>query len=83
MLKKLLKKLALPSIEEAAMQALKRGDTVFSYKFHPSPSPKNQDGDVARAIMDVEAVGWTLLSQVPEGTGLQRFVSLTFRRREG
>ncbi|WP_405858504.1 hypothetical protein OG361_30195 [Streptomyces sp. NBC_00090] len=82
MLKKLLKKLALPSIQDAAGEAFKRGDTVFSYRFHPSPSPKNQDGDVARAIMDVEAIGWTLLSQVPEGEGLGRFVSLTFRRRE-
>lgn len=82
MLRRLLKKIALPSIEEAAGQALKRGDTIFTYRFHPSPSPRNQDSDVAKAIMGVEAIGWTLLSQVPEGQGLQRFVSLTFRRRE-
>jgi hypothetical protein len=82
MLKKLLKRLALPSIDEAARQAYKRGDAIFAYKFHPSPSPRNQDGDVARAIADVEAIGWTLLSQQAEGEGLGRFVSLTFRRRQ-
>ncbi|MGW0468356.1 hypothetical protein ACWDX6_24275 [Streptomyces sp. NPDC003027] len=82
MLKKLLGKLAFPSITDAAGQAYKRGDAVFSYRFHPSPSPRNQDGDVARAIADVEAIGWTLLSQQAEGEGVQRFVSLTFRRKE-
>ncbi|MEV4939543.1 hypothetical protein [Streptomyces zaomyceticus] len=82
MLKKLLKKLALPSIEDAAGTAFKNGDTIFSYRFYPSPTPNNMDGDVASAIMKVEAIGWTLLSNVPEGEGLQRSVSLTFRRRE-
>ncbi|MFC8583246.1 hypothetical protein ACFUGD_01510 [Streptomyces sp. NPDC057217] len=82
MLKKLLGKLALPSIDEAARKAFKDGDTVFAYKFHPSPSPRNQDGDIAKAIMSVEEIGWTLVSQEHQGEGLQRFVSLTFRRTD-
>ncbi|MGW9116692.1 hypothetical protein ACWGRV_08610 [Streptomyces sp. NPDC055663] len=72
--------IAIPGIEEAAGTAFKRGDAIFVYKFHPSPSPRNRDADLARAIASVEAIGWTLLSQQAEGEGLQRFVSLTFRR---
>ncbi|MER5619369.1 hypothetical protein ABT068_46865, partial [Streptomyces sp. NPDC002215] len=34
------------------------------------------------AISDVEAIGWTLIDRQAEGEGLQRFVNLTFRRRE-
>ncbi|MFI9123899.1 hypothetical protein ACIGW0_31660 [Streptomyces bikiniensis] len=82
MLKKLLGKLALPSIDQAAGEAFKRGDTVFSYRFHPSPSPRNQDSDIAKAIMSVEEIGWKLIGQEHQGEGLGRFVSLTFRRRE-
>ncbi|AXE76567.1 hypothetical protein C5746_06140 [Streptomyces atratus] len=59
---------------------LQAGDAIFVYKFHPSPSPRNRDADLARAIASVEAIGWTLLSQQAEGEGLQRFVSLSFRR---
>lgn len=79
MLKKLLKKLAVPPIDEAAREAFKRGDSIFIRKFHPRPS-KNQT-DLAQAISDVEAIGWTLLSQQAEGEGLSRFVTLTFRRQ--
>ncbi|MFF3958110.1 hypothetical protein ACFYY1_33620 [Streptomyces sp. NPDC001890] len=46
MLKKLLKKIAIPGIEEAAGTAFKRGDAIFVYKFHPSPSPRNRDADL-------------------------------------
>ncbi|MFJ8855893.1 hypothetical protein [Streptomyces sp. NPDC102437] len=51
---------------------------MFTAKFHPSPT-KN-DTDLASAISGVEAIGWTPLHQQSEGAGLQRFVSLTFRR---
>ncbi|MET4921134.1 hypothetical protein P3L51_01915 [Streptomyces sp. PSRA5] len=61
MLKKLLKKLAVPPIDEAAREACKRGDTIFVRKFHPRPT-KNQT-DLAKGISDVEAIGWTLQSQ--------------------
>ncbi|MET9480927.1 hypothetical protein [Streptomyces sp. NPDC006638] len=80
MLKKLLSKIAIPPIDEAARQAFKRGDAIFVRKFHPRPTTNG--ADLAQAIADVEAIGWTLLSQQAEGEGLQRFVSLTFRRRE-
>lgn len=78
MLKKFLKKLAVAPIDDAAREAFKRGDTIFVRKFHPRPSKNGTD--LAQAIADVEAIGWTLISQQAEGEGLQRFVSLTFRR---
>ncbi|WP_327379461.1 hypothetical protein [Streptomyces sp. NBC_01212] len=69
------------AIDELARRAYKRGDAIFTYKFHPSPT-KN-DTDLTYAISDVEAIGWALIDRQAEGEGLRRFVSLTFRRREG
>ncbi|MFE7624256.1 hypothetical protein [Streptomyces sp. NPDC057509] len=80
MLKQWLSKRGYGPIEDLARMAFERGDRVFAYKFHPSPM-KN-DVDLAKAIADVEAIGWTVLSQIPQGEGLRRFVSLTFSRRE-
>ncbi|NYE44185.1 hypothetical protein [Streptomyces fulvorobeus] len=59
--------------------AYKRGDPIFVNKFHPRPT-KN-DTDLALAIGAVETIGWALIDRQSEGEGLQRFVSLTFRRR--
>ncbi|MGW0393867.1 hypothetical protein ACWDYJ_23810 [Streptomyces sp. NPDC003042] len=78
MLKKLLKKLAVPPIHEAAADAWERGDTAFVRKFHPSPA--KQDADLAAAIQDVTAIGWALASSQFAGTGLQRHVNLVFQR---
>ncbi|MER5501392.1 hypothetical protein ABT096_29885 [Streptomyces sp. NPDC002561] len=78
MLKKFLAARGYGSITDRARLAHERGDGIFVAKFHPSPT-KN-DTDLALAISDVEAIGWTLLDRQAEGAGLQRFVSLTFRR---
>ncbi|MYW28290.1 hypothetical protein [Streptomyces sp. SID2119] len=80
MLKSFLAKRGYGSIEDLARLAYKRGDTIFVNKFHPRPT-KN-DTDLALAIGAVEDVGWVLIDRQSEGEGLQRFVSLTFRRRE-
>ncbi|MGW5346295.1 hypothetical protein [Streptomyces sp. HUAS TT3] len=78
MLKKLLKKFAIPPIDEAAGEAWKRGDTVFIRKFYPRPG--GQDVDLAQAIQDVTAIGWTLQSTQFDGEGLQRHANLVFTR---
>ncbi|MFD5188580.1 hypothetical protein ACFWMU_10615 [Streptomyces sp. NPDC058357] len=78
MLKKFLAARGYGSVDDRARLAYKRGDAVFTAKVHPRPT-KN-DSDIAAAIAGVEAIGWTLLHQQAEGEGLQRFVSLTFRR---
>ncbi|KDQ65696.1 hypothetical protein [Streptomyces sp. NTK 937] len=80
MLKKFLAARGYGAIDDLARLAYKRGDAIFTNKFHPRPT-KN-DTDLALAIADVEAVGWVLVNQQAEGEGLTRFVSLTFRRRE-
>ncbi|MGW6638445.1 hypothetical protein [Streptomyces cyaneofuscatus] len=81
MLKKFLAARGYGAIDELARLAYKRGDTIFVNKFHPRPT-KN-DTDLALAIGAVEDVGWVLIDRQSEGEGLTRFVSLTFRRREG
>ncbi|MGP3750909.1 hypothetical protein [Streptomyces sp. IBSNAI001] len=81
MLKKFLAARGYGAIDDLARLAFKRGDTVFTYNFHPSPT-KN-DTDLTYAISDVEAIGWVLIDRQAEGEGLRRFVGLTFRRREG
>ncbi|MFE5093201.1 hypothetical protein ACFRCI_23290 [Streptomyces sp. NPDC056638] len=78
MLKKFLAARGYGAIDDLARLAYKRGDKIFVNKFHPRPT-KN-DTDLALAISDVEAIGWTLIDRQTEGEGLQRFVSLTFRR---
>lgn len=78
MLKKFLAARGCGAIDELARIAYKRGDTIFVNNFHPRPT-KN-DADLTIAISDVEAIGWTLIDRQSEGEGLQRFVSLTFRR---
>ncbi|MFJ6636548.1 hypothetical protein ACIQMR_35070 [Streptomyces sp. NPDC091376] len=80
MLKKLLKKLAIPPIDVAAGEAFKRGDMIFVRKFYPAPTKR--DTDVAEAIAKVEAIGWRLEHQDVEGEGLQRAFTLTFRRTD-
>ncbi|MFI8436948.1 hypothetical protein ACIGJO_25050 [Streptomyces sp. NPDC079020] len=80
MLKSFLAKRGYGAIDELARIAFKRGDTIFVNKFHPRPM--QNDTDLTIAISDVEAIGWTLIDRQSEGEGLQRFVSLTFRRRE-
>lgn len=80
MLKKWLAKRGVYAIDEGAQAAHARGETIYTYKFHPRPMKGGQD--LAKAISDVEDIGWTLLSQQAEGEGLTRFVSLVFRRRE-
>lgn len=80
MLKSFLAKRGYGSIEDLALLAFKRGDTIFVTKFHPRPT-KN-DTDLALAIGAVENIGWVLIDRQSEGEGLGRFVSLTFRRRE-
>ncbi|MFD4234326.1 hypothetical protein [Streptomyces sp. NPDC058542] len=80
MLKTFLAKRGYGSIEDLALLAFKRGDTIFVNKFHPRPT-KN-DTDLALAIGSVENIGWVLIDRQSEGEGLSRFVSLTFRRRE-
>ncbi|MYY03044.1 MULTISPECIES: hypothetical protein [unclassified Streptomyces] len=79
MLKRWLSKRGYGAIEDVARVAFDRGDRVFSYKFHPRPA--RNDTDLAEAIAGVEAIGWTVTSQFPQGEGLQRFVSLTFHRQ--
>lgn len=81
MLKSWLARRGYGAIDDLARRAYERGDAVFAYKFHPRPT--RNDVDLAEAIAAVEAIGWTLMSQFPEGQGLQRFVSLTFRREVG
>lgn len=78
MLKKFLKKLAIPPIHEAAADAWERGDSVFVRKFFPSPT--KHDADMAEAVQAVTAIGWTLASSQFEGTGLQRHANLVFTR---
>jgi hypothetical protein len=78
MLKKWLAKRGVYAIEDGAQQAYDRGDSVYTYRFHPSPT--RNGADVAKAIQDVEAVGWRVEWQTPEGAGLTRVVNLTFRR---
>lgn len=78
MLRKLLKKIAIPPINEAAGEAWKRGDTVFIRKFHPRPG--GNDVDLAQAIADVTAIGWHMASTQFEGDGLQRHANLVFTR---
>ncbi|WP_328967977.1 hypothetical protein [Streptomyces sp. NBC_00239] len=78
MLKKLLGKLAVPPIHEAAQAAWDRGDTVFIRKAHPSPT--KQDRDIAEAVQRVTAIGWDLRASDWEGAGLSRHVTLTFTR---
>ncbi len=78
MLKKWLMAHGYGAIDDVARAAFDRGDAVFSYKFHPRPT--RNDTDLAEAIASVEQIGWRLLSQFRQGEGLQRFVSLTFRR---
>jgi hypothetical protein len=78
MLKKLLGKLAVPPIEVAAADAWKAGDAVFIRKFHPRPG--KQDTDVAKAIADVTAIGWTMASCQFDGEGLGRHANLVFTR---
>ncbi|MET9959346.1 hypothetical protein ABZ128_09690 [Streptomyces sp. NPDC006326] len=78
MLRKLLKKIAIPPIHEAAGEAWKRGDTVFIRKHYPRPG--GRDVDLAKAIQDVTAIGWTLASTQFEGDGLQRHANLVFTR---
>lgn len=80
MLKKWLARRGIYAIDDGARQAHERGDAVYTYKFHPNPT--KGDRDLAKAIADVEAIGWVLLSSHPEGEGLKRFFSLTFRRSE-
>ncbi|MGW6583457.1 hypothetical protein ACWF76_29445 [Streptomyces globisporus] len=83
MLRKLLKKIALKSIDDLAAEAWERADAVFANRFFPSPSPRNRDADVAAAIARVEAIGWKLQSRQVEGEGLQRSWSLLFVRPPG
>ncbi|MEU3777742.1 hypothetical protein AB0F11_32020 [Streptomyces sp. NPDC032472] len=78
MLKKLLKKISIPPIDEAAGDAWKAGDTVFIRKFYPRPG--GQDVDLAKAIQNVTAIGWALASTQFEGDGLQRHANLVFTR---
>ncbi|MFF6928380.1 hypothetical protein [Streptomyces californicus] len=80
MLKSFLAKRGYGAIDDLARIAYKRGDAIFINKFHPRPT-KN-DTDLAQAIGAVEAIGWVLIDRQSEGEGIQRFVSLTFRRRE-
>ncbi|WP_327268824.1 hypothetical protein OG233_14200 [Streptomyces sp. NBC_01218] len=82
MLKRLLKKIAIKPIDEAAAEAWARGDAAFTNRFFPSPSPRNRDADVAAAIGQVEALGWKLHSRTLEGEGLQRCWNLLFIRPE-
>ncbi|WP_069752973.1 hypothetical protein [Streptomyces sp. EN16] len=81
MLKSFLAKRGYGAIEDLAALALKRGDTIFVNKFHPRPTMN--DTDLALAVGSVEDIGWVLIDRQSEGEGLTRFVSLTFRRREG
>ncbi|MGW6855783.1 hypothetical protein [Streptomyces xanthophaeus] len=78
MLRKLLKKIAIPPIHEAAGDAWKRGDTVFIRKFFPKPF--GNDADLSQAIQSVTDIGWTLASTQFEGEGLQRHANLVFTR---
>ncbi|MGW0785740.1 hypothetical protein [Streptomyces sp. NPDC002913] len=80
MLRKLLKKIAIKSIDEAAAEAWGRGDAVYSNRFFPSPLQRQPDADVAAAIGRVEALGWKLHSRTLEGTGLERCWNLLFVR---
>ena len=79
-IKKWLAKNGMQPIDEGARDAFKRGDTAFTYRFHPSPFQGTQDADVAREINNVEAIGWKLHSRELEGAGLQRCWNLTFVR---
>ncbi|MFJ3842218.1 hypothetical protein ACIPY6_42950 [Streptomyces sp. NPDC090054] len=78
MLRKLLKKIAIPPIHEAADEAWKRGDTVFIRKHFPRPG--GHDVDLAKTIQSVTDIGWTLASTQFEGQGLQRHANLVFTR---
>ncbi|MCY0926204.1 hypothetical protein OTB20_08295 [Streptomyces sp. H27-H1] len=78
MLKRFLRRAGALPIAEAAGEAFKRGDTVFIRKFHPSPTKGDQD--LAQAIQDVTAIGWTLTSTQFEGAGLSRHANLVFSR---
>lgn len=80
MLEKLLMKIAIPGLKKPRTRPSSGGTRSSSTGSTPSPSPRNRDTDLARAIAAAEAIGWKLLSQQAEGEGLQRFVSLTFRR---
>ncbi|MFE2560006.1 hypothetical protein ACFXGT_29110 [Streptomyces sp. NPDC059352] len=78
--KKWLAKNGMHSIGDGARDAIKRGDTTYAYRFHPSPRMNPQEPDVTRAINEVEALGWKLHSRELEGSGLQRCWNLTFTR---
>lgn len=80
MLRKLLKKIAVKGIDEAAADAWERGDAAFANRFHPNPFQRNADADVAAAIGRVEALGWKLHSRTLEGTELERCWNLLFVR---
>lgn len=70
-------------IDVGAGDAFKRGDTTFTYRFHPNPfkgAGIGQETDVADAINKVEAFGWRLHSRELEGTGLDRRWHLVFVR---
>ncbi|MEU8840216.1 hypothetical protein AB0D97_13945 [Streptomyces roseus] len=78
MLRKLLKKIAIPPIDEAAGEAWKRGDAVFIRKHFARPG--GNDTDISAAINSVTELGWTLASCQFEGEGLQRHANLVFTR---
>ncbi|MEV6684466.1 hypothetical protein AB0N28_03825 [Streptomyces sp. NPDC051130] len=78
MLRKLLKKIAVPPIDEAAGEAWKRGDTVFIRKVFAAPG--KHDADIAQAVQAVTATGWYSASVTFEGEGLQRAANLVFTR---
>ncbi|MFF8607214.1 hypothetical protein ACF06X_14860 [Streptomyces sp. NPDC015346] len=81
MLKKWLAKNGIQSIDDGARSAHERGDTTFTYRFHPSPFKAVKDSEVNGAINRVEVLGWKLHSRELEGLGLERCWNLTFARR--